>query len=82
MTTNKPSLFLQNLAGMKKYGLSIPELIVAHRHLPQFLTLGSSARLKLKKDLPRLLYARTYSSQRSLRFEFEASQGARVIIDV
>lgn len=51
MTTNKPSLFLQNLAGMKKYGLPIPELIIAHRHLPQFWTLGSSARLKLKKRL-------------------------------
>lgn len=51
MTTNQPSLFLQNLAGMKKYGLPIHELIIAHRHLPQFLTLGSSARLKLKKRL-------------------------------
>lgn len=52
MTTNLPSLFLQNLAGMtKKYGLPIPELIIAHRHRPQFLTLGSSARLKLKKRL-------------------------------
>lgn len=67
---------------MIKYGLPIPELIIAHRHLPQVLTPGSSARLKLKKDLPRLLHARTYSSQRSITFEFEASQGVRVILDV